>query len=47
VNCDDPDPGCAVGVLTEPLLRAPRVVLSCSAGFGGINAALVFTAPND
>jgi 3-oxoacyl-[acyl-carrier-protein] synthase II len=47
VNCDDPDPGCAVGVLAEPLLRAPRVVLSCSAGFGGINAALVFTASND
>jgi 3-oxoacyl-[acyl-carrier-protein] synthase II len=42
VNCDDPDPACAVGVLTKPLLAAPRVVLSSSAGFGGINAALVF-----
>lgn len=43
VNCEDPDPACALGVLTEPLPRAPRVVLSASAGFGGINAALVFT----
>jgi 3-oxoacyl-[acyl-carrier-protein] synthase II len=42
VNCDDPDPTCAVDVLAEPLLLAPRVVLSSSAGFGGINAALVF-----
>jgi 3-oxoacyl-[acyl-carrier-protein] synthase II len=47
VNCDDPDPQCAVGALAEPLLRAPRAVLSASAGFGGINAALVFTAPNE
>jgi len=45
VNCDDPDPACAVDALAEPLLTAPRVVLSSSAGFGGINAALVFTAP--
>ena len=44
VNCDDRDPACAVGVLVEPLLTAPRVVLSASAGFGGINAALVFRA---
>jgi 3-oxoacyl-[acyl-carrier-protein] synthase II len=43
VNCDDPDPACPVGVLAAPLLAAPRVVLSSSAGFGGINAALVFT----
>ncbi|HEV8021080.1 MAG TPA: beta-ketoacyl-[acyl-carrier-protein] synthase family protein [Candidatus Lustribacter sp.] len=42
VNCDVPDPACAVDVLAEPLLFAPRVVLSSSAGFGGINAALVF-----
>lgn len=46
VNCDEPDPACAVGVLGAPLTHAPRVVLSSSAGFGGINAALVFTAPN-
>ena len=43
VNCDDPDPTCAINVLAEPQLFAPRVVLSSSAGFGGINAALVFT----
>ena len=47
VNCDDLDPACAVNALQEPLAMAPRVVLSTSAGFGGINAALVFTAPND
>ena len=45
VNCDDPDPACAVGALARPLLAAPRVVLSSSAGFGGINAALVFIKP--
>ena len=45
VNCDDPDPACAVNALAEPLRTAPRVVLSSSAGFGGINAALVFTSP--
>jgi 3-oxoacyl-[acyl-carrier-protein] synthase II len=45
VNCERPDPGCAIAVLREPLVMAPRVVLSSSAGFGGINAALVFTAP--
>jgi 3-oxoacyl-[acyl-carrier-protein] synthase II len=46
VNCDNRDPACAVNVLAEPLLAAPRVVLSASAGFGGINAALVFSAPS-
>jgi 3-oxoacyl-[acyl-carrier-protein] synthase II len=46
VNCDVPDPECAVGVVRQPLALAPRVVLSSSAGFGGINAALVFTAPS-
>jgi 3-oxoacyl-[acyl-carrier-protein] synthase II len=45
VNCDEPDPACDVAVLQAPLGVAPRVVLSSSAGFGGINAALVFTAP--
>jgi 3-oxoacyl-[acyl-carrier-protein] synthase II len=43
VNCDALDPACAVGALPRPLAHAPRVVLSASAGFGGINAALVFT----
>jgi 3-oxoacyl-[acyl-carrier-protein] synthase II len=46
LNCDVPDPDCAIGVLQAPLHRAPRTVLSSSAGFGGINAALVFRAPN-
>jgi 3-oxoacyl-[acyl-carrier-protein] synthase II len=45
VNCDVPDPDCAIGVLQTPLHTAPRAVLSSSAGFGGINAALVFRAP--
>jgi 3-oxoacyl-[acyl-carrier-protein] synthase II len=45
VNFNDPDPACAVAALTAPLRTAPRTVLSSSAGFGGINAALVFTAP--
>jgi 3-oxoacyl-[acyl-carrier-protein] synthase II len=47
VNCNEPDPACAVNALSEPLRTTPRVVLSSSAGFGGINAALVFTAPKD
>jgi 3-oxoacyl-[acyl-carrier-protein] synthase II len=46
VNCDEPDPACPVNALAEPLVAQPRAVLSSSAGFGGINAALVFTAPN-
>ncbi len=37
---DDPD--CPLAITHEPLELAPRVVLSNSAGFGGINAALVF-----
>jgi 3-oxoacyl-[acyl-carrier-protein] synthase II len=45
VNCDDLDPACAVDALRRPLALAPHVVLSTSAGFGGINAALVFSAP--
>jgi 3-oxoacyl-(acyl-carrier-protein) synthase len=45
VNCDDPDPACALGALQRPLALSPRAVLSTSAGFGGINAALAFTAP--
>ena len=42
VNCDDPDPALGVDALQTPLTSAPRIVLSSSAGFGGINAALVF-----
>ncbi len=45
VNCDIVDADCRVGVLQQPLTLAPRVVLCTSAGFGGINAALVFRAP--
>ena len=44
VNCDNVDPECAVDAVRQPLSLAPRVVLSTSAGFGGINAALVFAA---
>jgi 3-oxoacyl-[acyl-carrier-protein] synthase II len=44
VNCDDRDPACNVNALRAPLTRLPRVILSSSAGFGGINAALVFRA---
>ena len=44
VNCDDRDPACNVNALQGPLTSAPRVILSSSAGFGGINAALVFRA---
>jgi 3-oxoacyl-[acyl-carrier-protein] synthase II len=47
VNCEALDPACDVGALQKPLARAPRVVLSSSAGFGGINAALVFTAAGE
>jgi 3-oxoacyl-[acyl-carrier-protein] synthase II len=45
VNHEKPDPACPIGALREPLALAPRVMLSGSAGFGGINAALVFRAP--
>ena len=44
VNTDDADPQCALALTRERGERAPRVVLSNSAGFGGINAALVFRA---
>jgi 3-oxoacyl-[acyl-carrier-protein] synthase II len=47
VNCDNRDPALDIDALTAPLMQAPRVVLSSSAGFGGINAALVFRAPHD
>jgi 3-oxoacyl-[acyl-carrier-protein] synthase II len=47
VNCEAVDPECGVNVVQQPLALHPRVVLSSSAGFGGINAALVFTAPSD
>jgi 3-oxoacyl-[acyl-carrier-protein] synthase II len=42
VNHTAADPDCPIAVTREPLDVAPRIVLSNSAGFGGINAALVF-----
>ncbi len=36
------DPECRIAITCAPIRRAPRIVLSNSAGFGGINAALVF-----
>jgi 3-oxoacyl-[acyl-carrier-protein] synthase II len=42
VNHVHDDPDCPLAITREPLELAPRVVLSNSAGFGGINAALVF-----
>jgi 3-oxoacyl-[acyl-carrier-protein] synthase II len=44
INTEDADPQCALALTHERLACAPRVVLSNSAGFGGINAALVFRA---
>jgi 3-oxoacyl-[acyl-carrier-protein] synthase II len=41
VNCDSLDPACEVAVTKARIDSAPRVVLKTSAGFGGINAALV------
>ncbi len=42
VNSTDEDPDCRLPITRERLDLAPRVILSNSAGFGGINAALVF-----
>ena len=42
VNLDDADPECALAVTRTRTDRPVRTVLSNSAGFGGINAALVF-----
>ncbi|GAC1541540.1 MAG: beta-ketoacyl-ACP synthase II [Candidatus Velthaea sp.] len=44
VNSIDEDPECRLAVTRERLDLAPRTILSNSAGFGGINAALVFRA---
>jgi 3-oxoacyl-[acyl-carrier-protein] synthase II len=46
VNMDDADPDCALAVTRAPRAGPVRTVLSNSAGFGGINAALVFRAPD-
>ncbi len=45
INSDDGD--CGLAVTVERLERPVRTVLSNSAGFGGINAALVFRAFDD
>jgi 3-oxoacyl-[acyl-carrier-protein] synthase II len=47
VNSDEVDPACALALTRTRLARRPRVVLSNSAGFGGVNAALVFRAVDD
>ena len=44
VNADRPDDGCRLAITHQRLDRPVRTVLSNSAGFGGINAALVFRA---
>ena len=44
VNSDDADPACDIAVTRERIERECRVILSNSAGFGGINAALVVRA---
>jgi 3-oxoacyl-[acyl-carrier-protein] synthase II len=44
VNCDEPDAACPLAFVREPLALRPRVAISSSAGFGGINAALAFAA---
>ncbi len=41
VNLDNADPACDLNYVREPRALAPRIVLSNSTGFGGINAALV------
>lgn len=42
VNNTDDDPECSLAVTRQRLECAPDVILSNSAGFGGVNAALVF-----
>ena len=44
VNCDTIDAECPLDIVQEQRAMQPSVVLSSSAGFGGINAALVFRA---
>jgi 3-oxoacyl-[acyl-carrier-protein] synthase II len=44
VNCDAPDPACPLALVRAPLALRPRIAVSSSAGFGGINAALTLRA---
>jgi 3-oxoacyl-[acyl-carrier-protein] synthase II len=47
VNLDSPDAACALRhVPSGGIAATPRVVMSNSFGFGGINASLVFRAPD-
>ncbi len=43
-NIEHPDPQCQLRCTTEETKFPPRIILSNSSGFGGINAALVFKA---
>jgi 3-oxoacyl-[acyl-carrier-protein] synthase II len=43
-NLEHPDPGCDLAFVRATESLRPRVVLSNTSGFGGINAALVFKA---
>jgi 3-oxoacyl-[acyl-carrier-protein] synthase II len=47
VNTDDADPQCPLALTRARAEFQPRTVLSNSAGFGGINAALVLRAVGD
>jgi 3-oxoacyl-[acyl-carrier-protein] synthase II len=44
VNWERPDPDCDLAVTARALPIEPRIIVSNSAGFGGINAALVLRA---
>ena len=44
INCDEPDPACAIDMVPEgPRLVKMRAVMSNSFAFGGINAVLIVT----
>jgi len=47
VNADDADPDCGLALTHDARRQRVRTVLSNSAGFGGINAALVVRAVDD
>lgn len=44
-GCTEPDPACEAAPLLAPREGSPRVVLSSSFGFGGVNTVLVFREP--
>jgi 3-oxoacyl-[acyl-carrier-protein] synthase II len=41
-NLEHPDPECPLAFVRQTKRLAPRIALSNTSGFGGINAALVF-----